>query len=445
MEDNVMSMGRRPNERQAELWVPSADLPLSPGHVFYDKLNALLIEAAFDRYVEKRCQPHYAEGIGRESIPPGTYFRMLFIGYFEGLDSQRAIAWRCSDSLSLRAFLGIALSETTPDHSSLTKIRQRLPLEVHEQVFAFVLGIAHQKKLLRGKTVAVDATTLEANAAMKSIVRKDTGEDYREYLRRLMAEEGIDNPTDEEIRRFDKKRKKKVSNKEWQSLTDPDSRITKMKDGTTHLAYKAEHVVDLDSEFVLAAAVHAADQADPATLVDSIVQAQVNLVLAGSEQEIEEAVADKGYHKAQTLAECQKWNTRTYIPEPKRKKYNWEDKPQAWRQATAANRRRVRGARSKRLQKKRSELVERSFAHVCETGGGRRTWLRGLMNVSKRYVVQVAAHNVGLLMRKLFGFGKPRVLQGAGGRLIDMVRWLYWLATLLVGRRYRMRSSMVIG
>lgn len=440
-----MSMGRRPNEQQAELWVPTADLPFSPGHVFYDKLNAFLAEAAFDRYVEELCQSHYADGIGRESIPPGTYFRMLFVGYFEGLDSQRAIAWRCSDSLSLRAFLGITLSETTPDHSSLTKIRQRLPLEVHEQVFAFVLGIAQQKKLLRGKTVAVDATTLEANAAMKSIVRKDTGEDWKEYLRRLMAEEGIQDPTDEEIRRFDKKRKKKVSDKDWQSPTDPDSRITKMKDGTTHLAYKAEHVVDLDSEFVLAAAVHAADQADPATLVDSILQAQVNLVLAGSEQEIEEAVADKGYHKAQTLAECQEWNTRTYIPEPKRKKYNWEDKPQAWQQATATNRRRVRGVRSKRLQKKRSELVERSFAHVCETGGGRRTWLRGLVNVTKRYVVQVAAHNLGLLMRKLFGFGKPRVLQGASGWLVGMVLGLYMLRTLLGGRTYRTRAAIVAG
>jgi len=440
-----MGMGRRPTEQQSDLWIPTADLPRSPGHVFYDKLNRLLAEAAFDPYVEDLCQPFYADGLGRESIPPGIYFRMLFVGYFEGLGSQRAIAWRCSDSLSLRAFLGVSLNEATPDHSSLTKIRQRLPLHVHERVFTFVLKVAQEKKLLRGKTVAVDATTLEANAAMKTIVRKDSGEDWKDYLKRLMAEEGIENPTDEEVRRFDKKRKKKVSNKEWQSPADPDSRIAKMKDGTTHLAYKAEHTVDLGSEFVLAAAVHPADQADPATLADSILQAQVNLVLAGSEQEIEEAVADKGYHKAETLAECEEWNTRTYIPEPKRKKYNWEDKPQAWRRATAANRRRVRGARSKRLQKKRSELVERSFAHVCETGGGRRTWLRGLMNVSKRYVVQVAAHNLGLLMRKLFGFGKPRVLQGAGGWLAGMVVGLYCLAALLAGRTYRTRASIVVG
>jgi transposase len=431
-----MGMGRRPTEQQADLWVATADLPQSPGHVFYDKLNGLLAQAGFDRYAEDLCQPYYADGQGRDSIPPGTYFRMLFVGYFEALDSQRAIAWRCSDSLSLRAFLGIPLHEATPDHSSLTKIRQRLPLDVHEQVFVFVLKVAHQKKLLRGKTVAVDSTTLEANAAMRGIVRKDTGEDWKEYLKRLMAEQGIEDPTDEDIRRFDKGRKgKKVSNEEWQSPADPDSRIAKMKDGTTHLAYKAEHTVDLDSEFVLAATVCAADQSDPSTLVDSVVQAQVNLALAGGDQEVEEAVADKGYHKAQTLAECEQCNTRTYIPEPRGRGYNWEDKPEAWRKATAANRRRTKGARSKRLQKKRSELVERSFAHVLETGGGRRTWLRGLVNVAKRYAVQVAAHNLGLLMRKVFGMGKPRTLQGGGGWSVWAAWCWYWLSARPVGRR----------
>jgi transposase len=431
-----MSMGRRQQQRQADLWIATTDLAHAPGHVFYDKLNQLLAAADFDRFVESLCQPHYAAGIGRESIPPGTYFRMLFVGYFEGLDSQRAIAWRCSDSLSLRAYLGIALNEATPDHSSLTVIKQRLPVPVHEQVFAFVLKVAQEKKLLRGKTVAVDATTLEANAAMRTIIHKDTGEDWKEYVKRLMAEEGIENPTDEEIRRYDKKRKKKTSNKEWQSPTDPDSRIAKMKDGRTHLAYKAEHTVDLDSEFVLAATVHPADQADAATLVDSVLHAQANLVLAGSEQEIEEAVADKGYHKAQALAECEEFNTRTYIPEPQGKDYNWENKPEAHRQATLRNRRRVKGNRSKRLQKKRSELVERSFAHVCETGGGRRTWLRGLENVTKRYVVQVAAHNLGLLMRKLFGVGKPRTLQGDGGWSVWITGCVYWLLGVQGGPKY---------
>ena len=428
-----MSMGRRLSHQQGELWVSTAELPLSPGHAFYDRLNALLAESGFDRHVEEICLPHYADA-GRESIPPGTYFRMLLVGYFEGLDSQRAIAWRCADSLSLRAFLGVPLDEATPDHSSLTRIRQRLPEDVHDKVFAFVLQIARDRGLLRGKTVAVDSTTLEANAAMRSIVRRDTGEDWKEYVKRLMAEQGIANPTDEEIRRFDRQRKgKKVSNEDWQAPADPDSRIAKMKDGTTHLAYKAEHAVDLDSGFVLAATVHTADQADPATLVQTVLVAQINLVAAGSDQEIEEAVADKGYHKSETLADCERLHTRTYIPEPKRKhKRDWKDKPAEWRRATEGNRRRTKGARSKRLQKKRSELVERSFAHVCETGGARRTWLRGLGDVSKRYVVQVAAHNLGLLMRKLFGVGTPRTLQGAAGMVVGPVLWLYWLPGLLL-------------
>jgi transposase len=430
-----MSMGRWQAEHQTDLWVPTAELPQSPGHVFYDKLNALLAQAGFDRHAEELCQPYYTEGVGRESIPPGVYFRMLLVGYFEGLDSQRAIAWRCSDSLSLRAFLGFPLSEATPDHSSLTKIRQRLPLAAHEEVFVFVLKLAQDKRLLRGKTVAVDATTLEANAAMRSITRKDTGEGYHEYLKRLLAEQGVENPTPEDVRRFDRKRKQKGSNAEWQSPADPDSRIARMKDGTTHLAYKAEHTVDLDSGLVLAAAVHTADQGDADTLVDSVLHAQINLVKAGSEQEVEEVVADKGYHKAQTLADCEQCQTRPYIPEPKGKDYNWEDKPQAWRRAVKGNRRRVRGARSKRLQRRRSELVERSFAHVCETGGGRRTWLRGLAEVTKRYVVRVAGYNLGVLMRKLFGVGKPRALQGAGGLLVRAVFTLDWLSGLWVGRR----------
>jgi transposase len=431
-----MSMGRKPSGRQADLWIATTDLPKSPGHVFYEKLNALLAEADFDRYVEELCKEYYADDVGRESIPPGVYFRMLFVGYFEELNSQRGIAWRCSDSFSLRAFLSAAWNEATPDHSSLSRIRQRLPLLVHEHVFAFVLKVAQEKKLLRGKTVAIDATTLEANAAMKTIVRKETGEDWKAYLKRLAAEEGIENPTDEELRRFDKNRPKKVSNKEWKSPTDPDSRITKMKAGRTHLAYKAEHAVDLESEFVLSATVHPADQADSATLVDSVLRSQINLVLAGREQEVEEAVADKGYHKGETLADCETWHVRTYIPEPKRKKRNWEGKHKSWRKATEANRRRVKGKRSKRLQRLRSEYVERSFAHVCETGGGRRTWLRGLEKVTKRYLVQVAAHNLGLLMRKLFGTGKPRMLQGAGG-FVFVLSWLYWWSAAQLGRWYR--------
>ena len=432
----VMALGRRRSSHQGELFVTSADLPRSPGHAFYDRLNELLALADFDRFVEDLCRPHYADDVGRPSLPPGTYFRMLFVGYFEGIDSQRGIAWRCADSLSLRAFLAIPPTEASPDHSSLTKIRKRLPEVVHERVFARVLALAHEKGLMKGRTVGVDSTTLEANAAMRAIVRKDTGENYKTYLKRLAQEAGIENPTDEQLRRFDRKRKKKGSNKDWASATDGDSRIAKMKDGRTRLAYKAEHAVDLDSGLVLSAAIHPADQGDAATLVDSLLRTQVNLVRAGLEIEVEEAVADKGYHKSEVLSECTGWGWRTYIPEPKRKKRAWTDKPESWRVATAANRRRVRGARSKRLQRKRSELVERSFAHVCATGGGRRTWLRGRVNVAKRYLVQVAAHNLGVVMRSLFGVGKPRVLQGGGRGAFSLVLGLVGVLIVWVGRWY---------
>ena len=313
----------------------------------------------------------------------------------------------------MRAFLGIPLIHEAPDHSSLTRVRDRLPLEIHAAVFQWVLQLAAEQGLLRGKTVAVDATTLEANAAMKTIIRRDTGEDWNEYLRRLMREqEGVENPTDEDLRRFDQKREdKRVPNDEWMSPTDPDSRIAKMKDGRTHLAYKAEHVIDLETELVLAASIRHADEGDPDTLVDSVMEAQTNLSEAKLDVEIEEAVADKGYHATDTLELADSLGIRTYIPEWKVKgKRKWEGVSAAARRAFLNNRRRTRGARSKRLQRKRSERVERSFAHVCDTGGARRGWLHGIVKVQKRYLIAAVARNLGLVLRKLFGIGTPRGL-----------------------------------
>lgn len=437
-----MALGKR-GEEQQEMWVATTSLPKSVGHIFYRKLNRLLAEADFDRTVEKMCEPYYHTHLGRPSIPPGVYFRMLLVGYYEGIGSQRGIAWRCADSLSLREFLGIPLTEETPDHSSLTRVRDRLPLETHAAVFQWVLALAAEKKMLPGKTVAVDATTLEADAAMKSIVRRDTGEDWNEYLRRLMKErEGVENPTDEEIRRFDKQRKdKRVSNDEWVSETDPDSRITKMKDGTTHLAYKAEHVVDLKTELVLAASIRHADEGDADTMVDSVMEAQTNLSEAGIDWEITEAVADKGYHASDTIELAETVNVRTYIPERKIKgKRNWRDVPEEKRRAVLNNRRRVRGARSKRLQRLRSELVERSFAHVCDTGGARRSWLHGIEKVQKRYLIAAVARNLGLVMRKLFGIGTPRSLQAEGG-LFVFVQFACFHIWSLLHRRHRVFES----
>jgi len=417
-----MAMGKR-KPRQESLFITTDRLAQSPGHPFYQKLNTLLDVAGFDRWIEQRCRQYYEqeEKRGQPSVPPGVYFRMLLVGYFEGIDSQRGIAWRCADSLSLRQFLGVPLEQGTPDHSTLTNTRKRLPAEVFDEVFQFVLRIAVAKGLVAGRTVGVDSTTLEANAAMKSIVRRDTGEDWKEYVTRLMREEGVlgpkQEPTAEEVRRFDKKRTgKKVSNEDWVSETDADARIAPMKDGRTHLAYKAEHVVDLQSDLVLAAEVLAADQADTATLADSVMAGQINLQGAGSRAEIEEVAADKGYHAAATLELCAALELRTYIPERRsRHRSRWVDKPAEYRQAVYANRRRVRRAKSKRLQRRRSEVCERTFAHICDTGGARRSWLRGLVDVSKRYLIAAAAHNLGRLLRLLTGVGKPKALQGAGG------------------------------
>ena len=435
-----MALGRR-GEQQPGMWVATASLPRSAGHPFYTRMNALLAEAKFDEFAEAQCAPYYAETLGRPSILPGVYFRMLLVGYFEGLGGQRAIAWRCSDSLALREFLGLGMTKPVPEHSSLTVTRQRLPLAVHEAVFARILELAATKGLLRGKSVAVDATTLEANAAMKSIVRRDTGESWQQYIRRLATEEGVTAPTDEDARRLDRRRKKKrVSNADWQAPSDPASRITKMKDGRTHLAYKAEHVIDLDTEVILAAQIYPGDAGDTTTLATSLQQAEAYGDALPIPVVIADVVADKGYHAAATLAACAAVGLRTYIPEPKCGRRRWQDKPAAWELAYRDNRRRVRGTRSRRLQRRRSERVERSFAHTCGSGNQRRTWLRGIENVQKRYLVTAAARNLGLIMRKLFGIGTPRSLQGFAVRLSTLVHAVIALVMAVLPFRLRQRT-----
>ena len=428
-----MALGQRDSERQQELWVATAKLPTSIGHVFYDALNRVLRDGQFDNFAESLCQPFYKKG-GRRSIPPGVYFRMVFVGYFEGIDSQRGIAWRCEDSLSLRKFLGYPLDKSTPDHSSLTRIRQRLPLEVFEQVFAFVLSLVEEHGLLKGKTVGVDSTLLEANAAMKSIVRKDTGEDWEAYVRNIAEDDGVEINSDDDLRKFDRKRKgKKTSNKEWESPDDPDARVMKMKKGCTHLSYKQEHTVDLETEAILSAEIYYGNESDANTLLDSVGTAQGNLQQANIDAEIKEVVADKGYHKNETLAKSRAEELRTYICEPNGPNRRWTDKAAEYETAYRANRRRLKGDRNKQLQKLRCERVERSFAHVCETGGARRTWLRGLENNRKKVRLVVAAHNLGLILRKLLGSGKPREFANLRGLLF----WPFYAIDELSRRLYR--------
>ena len=437
-----MGMGKRRRESQGELFVASGELAESPGHAFYRRLNQLLAECGFDEAVEASCEPFYDAGGGRDSIAPGVYFRMLFIGYFEAIDSQRGIAWRCADSLSLREFLGVKLTERTPDHSTLSKTRDRLPLEVHELAFRLVLAAAAERGLLRGKTLGVDSTTLEADAAMRSIVRRDSGEDWKAYVKRLMQEEGEleegEEPTDEDLRRFDKKRKnKKVSNAEWESATDSDARIAKMKDGRTRLAYKAEHAIDLETELIVTAEVYHANHSDSQTLADTAMAVRTHLAEAGREEVFREVVADKGYHAGDQLELVESLNVRAYVPEPQRRgKSRLSEKPIEIQQAVKANRRRTKTEKNARLQRLRSERVERSFAHTCETGGARRTRLRGIEKVRKRHLLTAAAHNLAILMQKLLGAGKPKALADPlAGLLLQLATALLILLRLIGGRK----------
>jgi transposase len=446
-----MAMGKHAKAQQGTMWIPTAELAYGPSHPFYQKLNEVLAKHGFDEWVEGLCQRFYAPRMGRPSLPPGTYFRILLVGYFEGIDSERGIAWRISDSLALRRFLAYDVTQAPPDHSTISRTRRLIDVETHQAVFTWVLQVLGREGLIEGKTLGVDATTLEANAALRSIVRRDTGESYQEFLQRLAKESGIETPSREDLARLDKKRPKKGSNQEWENPHDPDAKISKMKDGRTHLAHKAEHAVDLETGAILAVTIQPADRGDTESLEVTLSEAIGNLeeVLEDAEAEsqlspevVSEVVADKGYHSNEVLVKQDRLGIRTYISEPKRGRRNWKGKPAA-QKATYGNRRRVRGRRGKRLLRRRGERIERSFAHVYETGGLRRTHLRSHQNILKRVVVHVAGFNLGLLMRHLTGVGKPRVLQGACGRLLCVIfAFLALLAALRTASRTWWRSLL---
>jgi transposase len=416
-----MTMGtRKGQEQQEEMWIPQASLAKGASHPFYQRLNQLLEESRFDEFVEGRCRRFYAEKRGRPSLVPGVYFRLLLIGYFEGIDAERGIAWRANDSLALRRFLRVGLEEAPADHSTISRTRRLIDVETHREVFTWVLGVLAEKGLLKGQTLGVDATTLEANAALRTIVRRDTGEGYEEFLRRLAQASGIKTPTREQLARLDRKRAHKGSNEDWEHPHDPDARIAKMKDGRTHLAHKVEHAVDFSSGAVVAVTVQAADAGDAATGPETVCEAGEQIAtVAGEERGAgvnpegpKEVVLDKGYHSNEVLVELADWQVRSYCSEPDRGRRCWEGKKKE-QAAVYANRRRIRSERGKRLLRQRGEKVERSFAHCYETGGMRRVHLRHHPNILKRLLVHVAAFNLGLVMRKLLGRGTPRGLQGS--------------------------------
>jgi len=430
-----MAMGRR-EERQGDLMMAWDELPRSPGHAFYDELQGLLFEADFDAFVEELCEPHYAETMGARSIPPGRYFRMHMIGYFEGIDSERGIEWRCSDSLSLREFLLLEGRNRVPDHSWLSKTRSRLPSEVHEQVFAWVLGLIADKGLVKGERIGVDASTMEANAALRNIVRREDGKGYREMLVRLAKESGIETPTADDLVRMDKNRTgKKLSNEEWKSASDEDARIARMKDGTTHLAYKPEHAVDLDTGAVVAAEIHYADEGDTTTISKTLDEAEANLTRVGAEPTSvnpAECIADKGYHSREVLKSFDDGPWKTRIAEPERKSFSRWRGDDAARRAVTNNRTRLGSDIAKQGFKLRAEIVERCFAHVLDRGGMRRTHLRGRENVHKRYLLHVAGHNLSLLMRQIIGSGTPKEAASAGKAVLLLISAPGGLTVLLI-------------
>ena len=425
-----MGMGtRRRRQREEPMWISCQELTKGPGHPFYKRVNELLDEKKFDEFAEQECAKFYAEKKGRPSLAPGIYFRLLLVGYFEGIDSERGIAWRAADSLGLRKFLRISLDEQTPDHSTLSRTRRLIDVETHRKVFFWILEVLRDQELVQGKTVGIDATTLEANAAMRSIVRRDSGESYEEFLKGLARKSGIETPTREELARLDRTRKNKASNQEWVNPHDRDARITKMKDGRTHLAHKAEHAVDLKTGAVLAVTLQEADQGDTTTIIETLGEAGEQVAeLIGTEEPsqkpqvhlkgIEEVVGDKGYHSGATLKNLRNAEVRTYISErQERRKRHWEGKAEQ-QQATYANRRHVQGAYGQRLLRKRGELIERSFAHCYETGGMRRTHLRKHHNILKRLLIHVAAFNLSLILRKWLGSGTPRELRNRQSALV---------------------------
>jgi transposase len=411
-----MALGKRIPIQQP-LFISTVDLNIRP-HPFYEAVNKVLDSHHFDTYAEDLCAKFYADE-GRPGVPPGVYFRCLLLGYFEGIDSERGIDWRCNDSNSLKLYLGVPCDKPAPDHSTLSRTRRLIDLETHAEMFRYVLKILANHDLIDGKTVGFDSTTLEANAAMRSIVRRDTGEGYQEFLTKLARESGIETPTREDLAKLDKKRKNKASNDDWTNPNDPDAKITKMKDGTTHLAPKAEHAVDMGENghgVILAVNVCDAAVGDTATLVDTLVMTTENLAALKDDERVadkvsddfmDEAVLDKGYHSKQTLLDLEEMGTRSYASEPNRGRQTWDGQADA-QAATYANRRRVNGDRGKKLLRGRGEKLERTFAHCYETGAMRHLYLRGRENIAKRVLIHAAGCNIGIMMRVKYGLRKPR-------------------------------------
>jgi transposase len=423
---------------QPEFWI-AADQIVSPGQIgFYAKLEETLESFGFAAKVRQLCAPAYDKsGVGRPGIDPVVYLKMMMVGFFEDLPSERAIAARCADSLSIRAFLKYELHEKTPDHSSFTVIRQRLGLEIYERIFGLTLQALQEHGLLRGKNLGIDASVIEANASLRALVHRNTQEQYWDYVKRLAAEQGIDPQDTAAVRKFDRNRPGKGSNQEWENPHDPDAKIGRTKDGATDMIYKPEAVVDLDTGAIVQAQVQLGDEVDHQDMSVRILEAQQNINRAGKEKldtlTVQSVTSDKGYYAVSELQALQREGIRTVIADPidnrRLDKLEAEQK-----RAVLAARRSVKSKSGKELLRRRGMHIERSFAHILDCGGMRRTTLRGWENLNKRYKLAAAFYNLSQLMRKLVGFGTPKQLAASGRLLFVRLTWLLVLPSLMAKR-----------
>ena len=414
---------------QGELWVATHQLPTSAKTTFYSRLDETLESFGFADKVRALCAPAYkSTKAGRPGIDPVVYLKMIMVGFFEDLPSERAIAARCADSISIRSFLNYSLEEKTPDHSTFTVIRQRLGLEIYQQIFTLTLQALREHGLLRGKNLGIDSSVIEANASLRSLVHRNTEEQYWDYVKRLAAEHGIDPNDTTAVRKFDRHRPGKGSNQEWQNPHDPDARIGRTKDGATDMIYKPETVVDLDTGAIVQADVHPGDQADHKEMATRVLEAQQTINQATRQKPdtltVTSVTSDKGYYAVGELQALQHEGIRTVISDPIDNR-RVDKLPPAEKRAVRGAKRSVRSKSGKELLRRRGMHIERSFAHILDAGGMRRTTLRGWENLNKRFKLAAAFYNLSQLMRKLFGFGTPKQLAAAmergvrafGGRL----------------------------
>jgi transposase len=396
---------------QGELWIDAAKVALPEGCAFYDKLNAMLEAVGFDEQVHALCQPYYRmDGPGHPGVDPAVYFRILLIGFFEGIRSERALATRCADSLMLRRFLRYQLDESVPDHSTLSVIRHRFPVDVFHQVFTIMHPALASLGLIRGAHIAMDTSVIEANASMRNLRNRCTGEKYREYVRRLAKDDGV-NPRDEAaVSRHDRKRKnRKTSNNDWQNPHDPDAKVGPTKHGETRMIYKPEHVVDMDTGAIIDAQVLPGDTADATEVAARLAETERRMmaVMPIDELPIETLTADKGYHSAANVEQLSTAGIAVNIPDRVVDR-KMEQLTPACQRALRKSATLVKSRKGKALLRKRGMYVERSFAHVLDAGGMRRTTLRGRENVQKRHSIASLGYNLSLVLLTVFGVGTPK-------------------------------------